>query len=358
MAVDKNEDPAPIASAKPFLRALRGERLSRPPFWLMRQAGRYLPEYREVRAGTGGFLDLCYTPAKAAEVTLQPLRRYGMDAAIIFSDILVVPHGLGQAVAFREGEGPVLEPIREAAALARLDVAAVRDRLAPVYEAVARVAGALPAQTALIGFAGAPWTVACYMVEGRGSRDFGSVKRWAFTDPEGFGRLIAILEEATIAHLCAQCAAGAEAVQLFDTWAGVLPTDAMRRYCLEPCERIAAAVTAAHPDVPVIAFPRGVGPGTEAYAAGGAFAALSIDQAVDPLWAAARLQPSVTVQGNLDPWELVAGGDALRRGVERIRSALAGGPFVFNLGHGIVPQTPPEHVAMLAGLLRDEGISA
>ncbi|WP_354077419.1 uroporphyrinogen decarboxylase [Constrictibacter sp. MBR-5] len=345
----------PPAADKPFLRALGGEPAARPPFWLMRQAGRYLPEYRAVRAGTGGFLDLCYTPAKAAEVTLQPIRRYGMDAAIIFSDILVVPHGLGQEVAFREGEGPVLEPVRCAADLERLNVQGVTERLAPVYEAVDRVAGALPGETALIGFAGAPWTVACYMVEGRGSRDFGTVKRWAFTDPDGFDRLIRLLEQATVAHLCAQIAAGAEVVQLFDTWAGVLPERAMRRLCLDPCRRIAAAVRAAHPGVPVIAFPRGVGPAMSAYAACGDFAAVSIDQAISPDWAARHLQPHVAVQGNLDPWELVAGGSALADGIAHIRASLGGGPFVFNLGHGIVPQTPPEHVAMLAALLRGEG---
>ena len=345
----------PTSPAKPLLQVLRGQTAARTPFWLMRQAGRYLPEYRAVRAETGGFLDLCYSPAKAAEVTLQPIRRYGMDAAIIFSDILVIPHGLGQDVAFREGEGPVLHPVRSERDFAGFNLEGMTERLAPVYEAVARVAEALPGETALIGFAGAPWTVACYMVEGRGSRDFGMVKRWAFADPAGFDRLIRLLEEATIAHLAAQIAAGAEVVQLFDTWAGILPDAAMRRLCLEPCKRIAQAIRSRYPDVPVIVFPRGVGPGTLAYAETGLFAAISIDQAIAPAWAADNLQPHGVVQGNLDPWELVAGGDALSDGIGRIRMALAGGGFIFNLGHGIVPQTPPEHVAQLAALLRGDG---
>ncbi|MFN4089405.1 MAG: uroporphyrinogen decarboxylase [Alphaproteobacteria bacterium] len=345
-------------SEKPLLRALRGEPSPRPPFWLMRQAGRYLPEYRAVRADTGGFLDLCYTPAMAAEVTLQPIRRFGMDAAIIFSDILVVPHGMGQAVAFREGEGPVLEPVRCPADVARLDGGRITERLAPVYEAVERVASALPAETTLIGFAGAPWTVACYMVEGRGSRDFGMVKQWAFADPDGFGRLMDLLEVATIDHLAAQIVAGAEVVQLFDTWAGVLPEWAMRRWCLDPCRRIAAAVAARHPAVPVIVFPRGVGAAALGFAECGAFAAVSLDQAVAPAWAARTIQPLVAVQGNLDPWELVAGGDALRASVRRILAELGQGPFVFNLGHGIVPQTPPEHVALLASLVHGRGEAA
>lgn len=345
-------------SGKPFLDVLRGKPASRPPFWLMRQAGRYLPEYRAVRAQAGGFLDLCYTPPLAAEVTLQPIRRFGMDAAIIFSDILVIPHGLGQTLAFKEGEGPVLEPVRSSAEVARLRIDGMLDRLAPVYDAVARVAVALPKETALIGFAGAPWTVACYMVEGRGSRDFGTVKQWAFSDPRAFGDLIALLEEATVAHLSAQIEAGAEAVQLFDTWAGALPEPAMRRWCLEPCLRITAALRNRHPNVPVIVFPRGVGPAATAFAASGQFAAVSIDQTIAPDWAAEHLQPSATVQGNLDPWELVAGGEALAAGVSRILTGLQNGPFIFNLGHGIVPQTPPEHVARLADLLRGEGKTA
>lgn len=338
--------------SKPFLRALAGETLSRPPFWLMRQAGRYLPEYREVRAKAGGFLDLCYTPALATEVTLQPIRRYAMDAAILFSDILVLPHALGQPLAFMEGEGPKLEPVRSSADLLTLDASGLHARLAPVYETVARIRSALPADVALIGFAGSPWTVACYMVEGGGSKEFAAVKGWAYRDPSGFGTLIDLLVDATADYLCRQVEAGAEAVQLFDSWAGVLPEAAFERWVVAPTRRIVERVAARCPGVPIIGFPRGAGVLYERYAAATGVTALGLDTTVPVGWAAARLQRLLPVQGNLDPIELIAGGSSLETAVRAILEGFSGRPFIFNLGHGVVPSTPPEHVAALAALLR------
>lgn len=349
--MEKPSAPVP-AGTKPLLRALHGETLPRPPVWLMRQAGRYLPEYRELRQKAGGFLDLCFSPDRAAEVTLQPIRRFGMDGAILFSDILVVPYGLGREVGFREGEGPVLPPLRRVEEVAELREAGLVERLAPVYEAIRRVKAALPATTALIGFAGAPWTVATYLVEGGGSRDFALVKRWAFTDPDGFGRLIDRLAEATIAHLSAQIAAGAEVVQLFDSWAGVLAEAPFRRFVIAPTRRIVAALAERHPGVPVIGFPRGAGLMLRAYVEETRIGALSLDPMVPCEIARKTLQSLVPVQGNLDPLLLVAGGEAMRQEVAAIRASLGGGPFVFNLGHGVRQETPVEHVAMLIDALR------
>jgi uroporphyrinogen decarboxylase len=343
---------APGLAAKPLLRVLRGETLARPPFWLMRQAGRYLPEYRELRQRAGSFLAMCYAPELAVEVTLQPIRRFGMDAAILFSDILVVPHALGQDVAFREGEGPVLRPVRSAADIEALPENGFAERVAPVYETVDRLAGLLPAETALIGFAGAPWTVATYMVEGGSSRDFARVKGWAYRDPEGFAVLIDRLVGATADYLAGQVAAGAEAVQLFDTWAGVLPEPAFRRWVIEPTRRIVAALRERHPEVPIIGFPRGAGLMYRAYFSETGVNALGLDTGVPCAIARKTLQPLGAVQGNLDPLLLVAGGGAMEAAVAAIREAFAGGPFVFNLGHGIVPETPVEHVARLAEILR------
>jgi len=337
---------------KLLLRALRGQTATRPPFWLMRQAGRYLPEYRKLRAETGSFLDLCLTPDAAVEVTLQPIRRFAMDGAILFSDILMVPHGLGQNVAFEEGRGPVLDALPDARAIARLSLEGFHDRVAPVYETVRRLAGALPKEVTLIGFAGAPWTVASYMIEGGSSRDFALAKSWIYGDPDGFARLIDLLVEATSAYLLRQVEAGAEALQLFDSWAGALAEPALRRWCLEPAKEIVRRVKAAAPHVPVILFPRGAGVLYEAFAAEAGAAALGLDTGVPASWAAKQLQPHLAVQGNLDPMVLVAGGAVLDSEVRRILGALGGGPFVFNLGHGIVPQTPPDHVSRLAELVR------
>jgi len=340
--------------AKALLRALRGETLPVPPIWLMRQAGRYLPEYRALRQRAPGFLDFCRTPALAAEATLQPVRRFGLDAAILFSDILVVPFALGQDVSFVEGEGPVLEPIRSVAALRRLSMDDFAERVAPVHETVARVAASLPAETALVGFAGAPWTVASYMIEGGTSRDFNAVKAFAFGDPDGFGALIDRVVEATIAYLSGQIVAGAEVVQLFDSWAGVLPEPAFRRWVIEPTRRIVAALRAPHPDLPMIGFPRGAGLMYRAYFRETGVSALGLDSTVPVTIARKTLQSIGPVQGNLDPVQLLVGGAGMAEAAMVIRRALDQGPFIFNLGHGILPETPVEHVAELVGLVRRE----
>lgn len=339
-------------TTKPFLRALAGEVQRVPPIWLMRQAGRYLPEYRALRAEAGSFLDLCYNPAHAAEVTLQPIRRFGFDAAIIFADILLIPQALGQDLRFAEGEGPILAPIRDAKALSALTLEGLHKRLEPIYETVSRVHGSLDDQTALIGFAGAPWTVATYMVEGGGSRNFEHTKVWAFRDPAGFAALIDLIVEATIAYLSRQIDAGAEAIQLFDTWAGVLPETAFARWSIEPTHRIVAALRARYPAIPVIGFPRGAGVGLQDYAARTGVQGVGLDSAVPLSWAQRAVQSQCTVQGNLDPLMVVAGGTAMTNEARRIVSAFKAGPFVFNLGHGILPQTPPEHVAALVAAVR------
>ena len=338
--------------AKPFLAALQGGVGERPPFWLMRQAGRYLPEYRDLRQSVSGFLELCYTPDLAVEVTLQPIRRFKPDAAILFADILLVPDALGQDVAFKEGEGPVLDPVRTVEAVRRLEDGGLHDHLAPVYETVKRLRAELPDDVALIGFAGAPWTVATYMVEGGSSKDFSTVKRWAFSDPDGFGELMDRLVSATVDYLDQQVQAGAEALQLFDTWAGALPEVAYRRWCLEPIAAIARAIRDKHPSVPVIAFPRGSGMLYETVAKSGAVQGLSLDSSVPLDWAARALQPHCTVQGNLDPQLLVVGGEPMQAEIGRILDTLGHGPFVFNLGHGIVPYTPVENVLELADQIR------
>ncbi len=335
-----------------MLAALGGHRADRPPFWLMRQAGRYLPEYRALRQDAANFLDFCLSPERAAAATLQPIERFGMDGAIVFSDILVVPHGLGRMVGFRDGEGPVLEPLRTREEAEVLQCDGIVERLRPVYETVERVATVLPVETTLIGFAGGPWTVATYMVEGGTSRDFSHVKRWALGDPEGFGLLIDRLVEATIAHLSAQIAAGAEAVQLFDSWAGVLPEPAFRRFVIAPTRRIVAALRSLHPDVPVIGFPRGAGLMYRAYVVETGVSAVGLDTTVPCSVAQRTLQNLVPVQGNLDPQALVVGGAAMEEAVAAIVGALKDGPFVFNLGHGVVPETPVANVARLAELLR------
>ena len=338
-------------NAKPLVRALSGETLARPPWWLMRQAGRYLPEYRAVRARARDFLELCLTPSLAAELTLQPLRRFHMDAAILFSDILLLPHAFGQKLTYHEGEGPRLDAIKDCSGLAWPDPAVAVARLEPVFAAVRRVAAALDGQTTLIGFAGAPWTVAAYMVEGGGSRDFRRVKTRAYQDPSAFGALIDLLVESTIAFLAAQIEAGAETVQLFDSWAGVLPEPAFARWVIAPTRRIVAAMKSRFPFCPVIGFPRGAGVLYERYVAETGIDAVALDTTVPAGYARARLQPHVAVQGNLDPVLLLAGGESLAAAVGEIRQVLGSGPYVFNLGHGVLPETPPENVAMLAHLL-------
>jgi uroporphyrinogen decarboxylase len=340
-------------SSKPVLRALAGESLPRPPWWLMRQAGRYLPEYRTIRAKARDFVGLCLTPALAAEATLQPVRRFGMDAAILFSDILMVPYALGQRLEYREGEGPVLDPVRDGAGLRRLAAAGLVERLQPVFETVRRVKPALPPQTALIGFAGAPWTLATYMVEGGGSRDFRHVKGWAWRDPQGFAALIERLVIATTDFLAAQIAAGAEAVQLFDSWAGVLPEAEFARFVTAPTRRIVAALKGRFPDVPVIGFPRGAGLLYPGYVAETGVDGVGLDTAVPASWAESGLPAHIARQGNLDPMLLLVGGEPMAEAVGAMRRQLARRPWIFNLGHGVVPETPPENVAFLARLLAD-----
>jgi len=338
------------ALSKPLLRALRGERLEKPPWWLMRQAGRYLPEYRALRAQARDFVDFCLKPVLATEATLQPIRRFGMDAAIIFADILLVPQALGQKLGFGD-DGPRLEPLDETTGTKGLRLEGAVSRLDPVCETVRRSCAALPDETALIGFAGAPWTVATYMVEGGGSRDFHRVKSWAYRDPSGFQALIDLLTEATIAYLSAQISAGAEVVQLFDSWAGVLPEDDFARWVITPTRRITMELGKHFPEVPMIGFPRGAGLLYERYAIETGVNAVSLDTVVPKGFAWERLQSRLAVQGNLDPVLLITGGEALKRAVIELRAVLGGGPFVFNLGHGVLPQTPPENVAMLARLL-------
>jgi uroporphyrinogen decarboxylase len=339
--------------AKPLLRALAGEALSSPPWWLMRQAGRYLPEYREVRARAHDFVELCLTPELAAELTLQPIRRYGMDGAILFSDILMLPYALGQKLAFHEGEGPVLERIEGPGGVARLDPGRIASVLDPVFETARRVRSALDPQTTLIGFAGAPWTVATYMVEGGGSRDFRRVKSWAYRDPQGFDALINLLEEATIEYLTGQIEAGVEVVQLFDSWAGILPEPAFLRWVIEPTRRIAAALKGRFANYPVIGFPRGAGVLHERYFGETWVDGIGVDTAVPLGYAHRTLQPHGTVQGNLDPVLLIVGGAALEEGVRSLRQSLGRGPYIFNLGHGVLPETPPENVQALARLLAE-----
>ena len=333
---------------KAILRVLGGEAVWPPPVWLMRQAGRYLPEYRELRAQAGDFIALCTTPHLAAEVTLQPLRRFGMDAAILFSDILMLPYGLGQDLRFAAGEGPVLAPIRDAAGLAALDPAGFAARIAPVLETVRRVRAAVGEAT-LIGFAGAPFTVACYMVDGSGSKDFPQTRLLAYRDPPLFAALMERLVESTIDYLCAQAEAGAEALMLFDSWAGLLPAGQFAAHVIGPAARIAARLRAAYPHIPMIGFPRLAGSMLGAYAAAAGMQGLALDTACDT---GGALPAGVALQGNLDPLALLAGGQALRGGTETILAAARGRPWVFNLGHGIVPETPPEHVAALVAQVR------
>ena len=336
---------------KPFLRAFTDETASPPPFWVMRQAGRYLPEYRRVRESAGGFLNLCYNPEMAVEVALQPLRRYSMDAAILFSDILVIPDGLGQPVSFREGEGPALTPLKTEAEITALNLDRMRAHLAPVYETVRLLKAGIPEETALIGFAGAPWTVATYMIEGGGGKDYPLAKRWAFGDGP-MAPLMAILTEATSRHLLAQIDAGAEAVQVFDTWAGVLPEQEFQRWVIEPTRLIVDRIHREKPGVPVIGFPRGAGVLYERFVQETGVDGVSIDGSVPLAWAAERLQPLCTVQGNLDPMLLVMGGQPMLDRIDTILKTLGRKKFIFNLGHGIVPQTPPENVSDLAKRVR------
>lgn len=340
------------ARVKTFLSVFDKEEKTPTPIWLMRQAGRYLPEYKKVRAGAGGFLDLCYTPELAIEVTLQPIHRFGFDAAILFADILLVPDALGQTVSFVENEGPRLEPIRGLDDLANLSLERLHEHLDPVYRTVSGLARALPAETTLIGFAGAPWTVATYMVEGKGSVNHAAAKTWAYGDPDGFGKLVSLITQATSDYLIAQIKAGAEVVQIFDTWAGALAEPLFRRWCIEPTKQIVERIRKEFPDFPILGFPRGAGLLYRDYFIETGVSGISLDTTVPLAWAARELQPIGPVQGNLDPLALVAGGASLKSETARICKALRGGGHIFNLGHGILPQTPPDHVAELVEFVR------
>jgi uroporphyrinogen decarboxylase len=340
---------------KPLLRTLAGESVWPPPMWLMRQAGRYLPEYREIRAQAGGFIALCTTPELAAEVTLQPIRRYGFDAAILFSDILMVPWAMGQPLHFAEGEGPVLEPVRDAAAIGRLDPTVCARNAAPIMETVRLVRAALDAEVpkvALIGFAGSPFTVACYMVEGHGSRDFAAARGLAYSDPALFGRLIRTLIEATTDYLLAQAEAGAEVLMLFDSWAGLLSPSQFRRWVIEPTATLVRAIRKRQPDIPIIGFPRLAGPMLVEYTQRTGVQALGIDTGMDLRWAAGAVPAGMALQGNLDPLSLVTGGMALETETRSILGTMRGRPFIFNLGHGIEKVTSPDHVSALVRLVR------
>ncbi len=340
----------PLDVNKPLIAVLKGQKRAVPPVWLMRQAGRYLPEYRALRAEKGGFLALATDPHAAAEVTLQPIRRFGFDGAILFSDILMVPWALGQDLSFGVGEGPRLAPALADHAFAALD--AVPQRLAPVYETVRRVAAALPAETTFLGFAGSPWTVATYMVAGHGSRDQEVTRRLAYADPRAFGEIVDAIVAATVDYLAAQVAAGVEAVQLFDSWAGSLSPAQFDRWVIAPNRAIVDAFRARCPGVPVIGFPKGAGGKLAAYAHGVAPDAIGLDETVDPAWADAVLPAGLPVQGNLDPLALLTGGDALEQGVARVLAAFPERPHVFNLGHGIGQHTPVAQVERLLALVR------
>lgn len=333
-----------------LLRTLSGENTAERPVWLMRQAGRYLPEYRALRASKGGFLNLVYDSEAAAEITLQPIRRFGFDGAILFSDILIVPYAMGQDLEFLAGEGPHLSPRLLDAALTGLT--AVPERLNPIYETVRQVKAALPSDKTLLGFAGSPWTVATYMVAGEGSRDQHDTRALAYRDPAGFQAIIDAIVGVTVDYLAGQIQAGAEAVQLFDSWSGSLAPSEFERWVIAPNAAIVRQLKAKFPNVPVIGFPKGAGEKLSAYARETGVDAIGIDETIDPLWAARELPVGMPVQGNLDPLLLLAGGEELERQALRILDAFADRPHVFNLGHGIGQTTPVEHVGQLLALVR------
>ncbi|MBV8568151.1 MAG: uroporphyrinogen decarboxylase [Methylobacteriaceae bacterium] len=339
----------------PFIQTLAGQRAGRPPLWLMRQAGRYLPEYREIRGKAQSFLDFCFNPQLATEATLQPIRRFGFDAAILFSDILVVPYALGQEVSFESGEGPSLAPLQTAHDLARLAARLDLGRLAPVFETVERVRASLPRATALIGFCGAPWTVASYMIAGRATSDQHPARLFAYREPELLQRLIDLLVEASVDYLDRQFEAGADAVQIFDSWAGALPAAELARWGLAPVTRLIRDLRLRRPGARIIVFSRVVSSQLLELAGTCGADAIGLDTIVDPDWAAGAVQPIAPVQGNLDPLLLLAGGRGLDTVVDRILAAFAGGPHIFNLGHGILPDTPVENVQQLVRRVRGSG---
>lgn len=345
---------AETSQNKPLLRVLAGERVPRPPIWLMRQAGRYLPEYRALRQRAESFLDLCFNPKLAAEITLQPIRRFGFDAAILFSDILVVAHALGQCVRFETGEGPRLDALTEPADLTRLRHELDQDTLGPVYETIGLVRAQLPPDVALLGFCGAPWTVATYMIAGRGTADQLPARLFAYRHPQAFADMIGLLVESSIAYLAKQFEAGVDAVQIFDTWAGVLPSDEFQQWCIKPMAEIIAGLRQRVPHAKIIGFPRGAGTELSRYLAAVPVDAMGLDWMIDLAFAREHIQKLRPVQGNLDPLALLAGGAALDRATDSILQTFGAGPFIFNLGHGVLPDTPLEHVERLVERVRRE----
>lgn len=343
-------NPGITAPERKVMKVLNGETVTPPPIWIMRQAGRYLPEYRETRATAKGFLDLCYTPDLAVEVTLQPIRRYGLDASILFSDILVLPDALKCGVRFVEGEGPRLDPI-DADGIAKLDPSGMHEHLAPVYETVGRLRAQLPAETTLLGFCGAPWTVATYMIAGRGTPDQAPARLFGYREPQAFSRLLDLLADMSADYLIRQLEEGADAVQVFDSWSGVLDEACFEAYCVRPMKRIVDKVRASKPGAKIIGFPKGAGLLYRDYRKKTGVDALGLDWTV-PLSFAAELQKDGPIQGNLDPLRVVAGRETIKDGVDRILEALGNGPLIFNLGHGITPQADPEDVGYLVDHVR------
>ena len=340
-----------------LIQTLNNEKSKDIPFWFMRQAGRYLPEYRDLRQNAGGFLDLVYNPDFASEVTLQPIRRFGMTGSILFSDILVIPHALGQNLTFEPGEGPKLDPIRNAQDLSILDISKIDETLAPIYQTVAQTRQKLRDEkfgdTALIGFAGSPWTVACYMVEGGGSKTFTEVKKWSYGNPDEFQKLIDIVTDATIIYLENQVEAGVEALQLFDSWAGILDKPNFDRWVIEPTKKIVSALRAKYPHVPIIGFPREAGHLTLNYIQNTGIQAVGMDFTLPLYWARKNLQSVMPVQGCLDPIYLLNGGQPMIDAATHILETFSDKPFIFNLGHGVIKETPVEHVEQLSHLIRD-----
>jgi len=337
---------------KPIVRVLQGECQGVPPIWLMRQAGRYLPEYRAIRRKADNFLDLCFNPKLAAEITLQPIRRFAFDAAVLFSDILVIPHALGQRVSFEQAGGPRLEALKDESALSKLRPEIDQGVLAPIYETIERVVKELPANVALLGFCGAPWTVATYMIAGMGTSDQLPAREFAYRYPEAFAALIDSLVDGSAAYLIRQFEAGVDAVQIFDTWAGVLPPDGFHSYCIEPCAKIVAKVQKLIPNAKMIGFPRGAGTRLKNYVTGVPVDAVGLDWMIDFDFARDEIQSRRPVQGNLDPLALLIGGKTLDAATDRIIEAFASGPFIFNLGHGVLPATPIAHIERLIARVR------
>ena len=346
-------DSAPDLADKPLLAVLKGERRDPPPMWLMRQAGRYLPEYRELRASKGGFLDLVYDPAAAAEVTLQPLRRFAFDGAILFSDILIVPHAIGQNLEFTAGEGPRLSPRMNEAGLGDLEPR--MDRFQPIYETVRRVKAELPPHVTFLGFAGSPWTVATYMIAGQGSREQAEARALAYSDPGKMAAILDLVASMTVDYLSGQIDAGVDAVQLFDSWAGSLAPAQFEQLVIARTAWIVDQLKRRHPETPIIGFPKGAGGKLSAYAAETGVDAIGLDETVDPAWAARELPAGLPVQGNLDPLALIAGGEPLQAAVRRILDAFADRPHIFNLGHGIQQTTPIANVEQLVSLVKGQG---